>query len=167
MPACIWIPLKKSKHSKAPFFCLIAAPPTPGHSSDSSDAGQGVWRWPWEYQTVMIAGGRRCHGFLIRGECLSFCQKDALGDAGWGVGAAAMWWRRLHLLEHERGPLKAELVFSSEPAEVGENNEAFSVTVSDRWTTVSEDKKKSWKTRIFFIRIFKILLFLHQTCTTE
>lgn len=40
--------------------------------------------------------------------------------------------RRLQLSQHERGPLKAELVFCSEPAEVGENNAAFGVTVSDR-----------------------------------
>lgn len=74
--ACLHLnPFKEIKAFESSFFCLFAAPSTPGHSSDSSDAGQGVSRWPWDYQTVMIAGGRRCHGFLIRRECLSFCQK--------------------------------------------------------------------------------------------
>lgn len=73
--ACLHLnPFKEIKAFESSFFCLYAAPPTPGHSSDSSDAGQGVSHWPWEYQTVMIAGGRRCHGFL----CLSFCQKTPM-----------------------------------------------------------------------------------------
>lgn len=42
--ACLHLnPFKEIKAFES-FFCLFAALPTPGHSSDSSDAGQGVSR---------------------------------------------------------------------------------------------------------------------------